>query len=386
MASLDLSVDFCGLRLSNPLVVAPAGITETADRIKRCEDAGAGAVVMKSYFEIEVSREIPTPAFRVLRHKLGASDSFTLYSFEQASHFDIQRYGDELTRATEACDIPIMASVSCVTDEGWREALQVCEEAGAAAIELNTSCPHGPYALGRGGIVQAAADTVKLGRSATSVPLVPKITPQLDDPAGAAIVLQEAGASGVVMFNRFTGLDIDLESLRPVMHGGYAGHGGPWALQYILRWLTATYPQLSIPIAASGGVSSGADLAKMILAGATVTQTCTAVVMEGYETIGRLLDGLREFMVSKGLRSLDDFRGIVCDRILGNDEVDRRRRLVATVNDELCVACGKCGQVCIYDAVEPGDTYSIIADNCTGCGLCAQLCPAGCIEMRPVSA
>jgi len=385
MSGLDLSVNYCGLTLKNPVVVAPAGITETADRIKRCEDAGAAAVVMKSYSDVKVMREFPTPAFRILRRRLGKLESHTLYSFEQASHFDIQRYGEELARAVASCDIPVMASLLCTTEDGWTEALRVCEQAGAAAIEVNTSCPHGPYALGKGGIVQAAVDIVKLGRSVTSLPLIAKVTPQLDDPPRAAVALEEAGACAVVMFNRFTGLDIDLDALRPVMHGGYAGHGGAWALQYVLRWLTAAYPRLHIPIAASGGVGSGVDLAKMILAGATVTQVCSAVIMEGYEVIGSFLDELQEFMVRKQFRSIEDFRGLVCDRILGNDEIDRRHLRVASIDTELCTACGKCEQVCISQAIKPEPTYAVIADNCSGCGLCAQLCPAGCIEMVPVT-
>jgi dihydroorotate dehydrogenase (fumarate) len=383
MHSPDLSVEFCSLRLKNPLVVAPAGISETVDRIKRCEDAGAGAVVMKSYSEVEVMRESPTPAFRVLRHQLGAMRSFTLYSYEQASHLDIQRYGAELAAAVGACDIPVLGSILCVTEDGWSEALKVCEQAGAPAVELNTSCPHGPYALGSGGIVQAAAETLQLARSVTSLPLIPKITPQLPNPPSAARALQEAGAAAVVMFNRFTALDIDIETMRPVMHGGYAGHGGPWALQYVLRWLSATYPHLTVPIAASGGVSCGEDVVKMILAGATVTQTCTAVVMEGYPVIGRLLTFLEEFMAAKGFEKLGAFRGAVCPHVLGQDEVDRRRLRLARVDPSRCVACGRCHDVCIYDAVTPGDTYAVVPTACSGCGLCAGVCPAQCIEMVP---
>lgn len=385
MSGLDLSVNYCGLTLKNPVVIAPAGITETVDRIKRCEDAGAAAVVMKSYSDVEVMREFPTPAFRILRRSLGKLDSFTLYSFEQASHFDIQRYGEELARAATSCEIPVMASLLCTTEEGWTEALRLCEQAGAAAIEVNTSCPHGLYALEKGGIIRAAADTVKMGRSVTNLPLIPKVTPQLDDPSSAAVALEEAGASAVVMFNRFTGLDIDLDTIRPVMHGGYAGHGGAWALQYVLRWLTAAYPRLHIPIAASGGAGSGTDLAKMILAGATVTQICSAVIMEGYEVIGRFLDELQEFMVRKQFRSVNELRGLVCDRILGNEEVDRHRLRVANIDAQLCTACGKCEQVCIYEAIKPEPAYAVIPEKCSGCGLCAQLCPAGCIEMVPVA-
>ncbi len=384
MSAPDLSVEFCGLRLNNPLVVAPAGITETADRIKRCEDAGAGAVVMKSYFELPVARSFPTPAFKLIHRAVADQRSSTLYSYEQASRFDLADYADELSRATAACDIPVMASVMCLSEEGWREALEACTQAGAAAIEINTSCPHGAYALDQGGVVEAAAQVIRLGRSLTDLPLIPKMSPQLTHPPSAAGALQQAGASAVVMFNRLTGLDIDLDALTPIMHGGYAGHGGPWMLHYTLRWLAATYPNLTIPIAASGGLAGAQDIVKLIAAGAQVTQTCTAVVTQGYEVITKMLRELRDLMETQGWDSPNDLRGIVCERIVAGEDVDRSRLNIASIDQEACTGCGRCHDVCIYDAVQPGEAYWIVADACSGCGLCTQLCPAHCIEMIPV--
>ena len=380
-----MSVEYCGLKLKNPLVVATAGITETVDRIKRCEDAGAAAVVMKSYFELPEARSFPTPAFKILRRSLGGKPSTTLYSYEQASHFALDEYAEELSCAAAACDIPVMASVMCVSEEGWQQALQACQQAEASAIEINTSCPHGAYALGQGGVVETAAQVIRLGRSLTDLPLIPKMSPQLTDPPSAARTLQRAGAAAVVMFNRFTGLDIDLDTLAPIMHGGYAGHGGAWMLHYTLRWLAATYPGVSIPIAASGGVTGAQDIAKLIAAGATVVQTCTAVVTQGYEVIGEMLGDLQRLMEIHGWSNIADLRGIVCDHIVAGEDVDRTRRKIASIDEETCTGCGKCHDICIYDAVKVGEAYSIVTDACSGCGLCAELCPVGCISMRSLA-
>jgi dihydroorotate dehydrogenase (fumarate) len=259
----------------------------------------------------------------------------------------------------------------------------VCDQAGASAIEINVSCPHGPYTLGEGDFLSAAADILALGRSVTSLPLIPKLTPQLTDPIQAARVLAQAGGSAVVMFNRFTGLDIDLDTLRPVMHGGYAGHGGPWALHYVLRWIAAAYPQLDLPIAASGGVSRGSDVAKAILAGATVVQSCTAIVLEGYPVITRLIQGLEEFMERHGFSTLADFRGVVCDRVLTAEEVDRTASRRATIDETRCTACGRCRQACIYEAVAGDEKYTVLPDRCSGCGLCVEICPVNCMALVP---
>jgi dihydroorotate dehydrogenase (fumarate) len=380
----DLSVEYCGVALRSPIVVAPAAISETAERLKRCEDHGAGAAVIKSYFEREVCRVAPTPRFEVLRRPLGRHETFTLYSYEQAHIYGLADFGRELARAASACEMPIFSSINCVTPEGWTEAARVSEQAGARLIELNVSCPHGVHAMSGADPLQAMTEALAAARARTTLPLVLKLTPQMANPVAAVVGLERAGASGVVMFNRLTGLDINLDTEAPILHGGYAGHGGPWALHLVLRWITETYPHTRLPLAASGGVSSGGDVAKLILAGATVVETCTAVVMNGYDVLPRLEQGLRQFMEAKGYERLAEFRGKVIPRILNMDQVHRRHDRYAAVDPERCTECGTCLRVCIYNAVNEGEPYAIAPETCDGCGLCAQLCPERCIEMRPI--
>ncbi|UCH34944.1 MAG: 4Fe-4S binding protein [Armatimonadota bacterium] len=386
MPDLSLATEYMGVSLANPLIVASAGITETADRLRRAEDAGAGAAVMKSWFEMDIVRQSPTPRFRLLRRGVPGFRSTTLYSFEQASGFDLDRYAEEVRRAKEILDMPVFASANCVSDRGWTEFAQAMEQAGADGLELNVSCPFGPQMLGQTVVQDEMVRVTRLVKSATRVPAATKITPQLANPVAAARAIQDAGADGLVMFNRFTGLDVDVERERPIMHGGYAGHGGPWALQYVLRWISATYPQVSVPIASSGGAADGADVVKLILCGATAVETCAAVVLGGWEVIPRLLQGLTDFMESKGYASPSAFRGKVCASVIPMEEVDRRRVAVAEIDAERCTACALCERVCIYDAAQPSnEKYAVLAEACSGCGLCEQVCPARAIAMSPVT-
>jgi dihydroorotate dehydrogenase (fumarate) len=385
MAAVDLTTHYMGLRLRNPLVAASAGITETRDRLRRAEDAGTGAAVMKSWFETAYARRSPTPRFRLLRRGRPGFRSTTLYSFEQASGFDLQRYAEEVRRAKESLEMPVIASANCVSDEGWVEWSRAMEQAGADAIEINASCPYGTQMLGQEVVTDTMTHATALVKQTVQTPAAIKMTPQLADPAAAAQAIEESGADGVVMFNRFTGLDVDLEREAPIMHGGYAGHGGAWMLQYVSRWISAAYQRLRIPIAASGGVAESDDAVKLILCGATVVETCAAVVVGGWEVIPRLLDGLTQFMESKGYVSPADFRGKVCGRILPSEEVDRRRVAVAAIDESACSSCGLCERVCIYGAAQAGDgTYVIAAETCAGCGLCEQVCPRGAIRMEGV--
>lgn len=336
----DLSANFAGLKLSSPIIVASAGITETIERMKRCQDHGAGAVVMKSYFEEVVSRRSPTPRFKIIHHNLGNYRSFTLYSYEQASEWDIYRYADEVSRAKAKLKIKVIPSINCCTDEGWIESAKILEQAGADAIELNTSCPHGSITFRGKAVEETIFHSVRLVRESVNVPLIAKISPMLTSPIGVVKELENIGVNAVTIFNRMTGLDIDIDTERPVMHGGYAGHGGPWAIHYALRWISEIRPKVNIDIAGSGGVTDWRDVVKYILAGANVVQVCTAIIINGYEVIEELLRGLDKHMDSKGYERIDDFIGKASRHVLGTTEIDRRKKAVALINyDEHLPPC-----------------------------------------------
>jgi len=373
----NLSTTYAKLTLRTPVIVASAGITGTVERLQRCEENGAGAVVTKSLFQKEVCRIAPTPRFKIVKHE----NTFTLYSYEQASEFDPQEYAEFIFKAKQKLNIPVIASINCYTDEAWLEYSKLMEQAGADAIELNLSCPHGVHIMSGMDVIEEMVHTTKLVKSSAKIPVIPKMTPQSTNPGSDALRLDQAGADGLVMFNRFTGLDIDIEKEAPILHGGYAGHGGPWAIMYGLRWISAVAPKVKCSISASGGAMNGEDVVKYILAGASAVQVCTTVILNGYGVINKINKYLEEYMERKGYNTIDDFKGKVCSRILDMDSVDRTHWAVAKINKEKCTSCGKCFTVCIYDAIEKDDGKFKVNQNCDGCGLCAELCPVKAISM-----
>ncbi len=380
----DLSVHYAGMELDNPVVLSPAGITETVKRIKKAERAGCGAVVMKTLFEDEVTRKSPTPRFRVITRRKGSPPSLVLYSYEQASPFDPDRYALELREAKKQVQIPIIASIGCERDDSWGRYATLVEEAGADAIELNVSCPHGRTLLESGDIAGEMCRVTELVRDHVWIPIIPKMTPQLSDPASVARRIERSGADGLVMFNRFTGLDIDLKTRKPIMHGGFAGHGGPWSIYYVLRWLIETSPLVSIPIAASGGIWSGEDVTKVISCGATVAQICSSVVLNGYAKIHSIVKELAEVLVGMGADSISEIRGSAWGNVLSLDEIDRTKRFSASVNPSLCTGCRICERVCIYDAITVKARMAEVGDGCEGCGLCVEVCPTNAITLKPL--
>ncbi|MDK2878233.1 MAG: hypothetical protein PWR06_949 [Thermoanaerobacteraceae bacterium] len=379
----DISTTYLGLKLESPLIAASSGITGTVERMKRAQEQGIGAVVVKSMFENSISRESPTPRFKIINRNLKSQRSFVFYSYEQASEFDIDRYAEEIYRAKKELSIPVIPSINCITDDGWKEYAKKMEEAGADALELNVSCPHGSIIFtGKDNVADEMVRITRMVRQTVQIPITVKMSAQLTAPLIVAKGLQDAGTDGVVMFNRLVGLDIDIDEEKPILHGGYAGHGGPWAIHYPLRWISEASPVLNIDICGTSGVANYADVVKYILAGAKAVEFCTAIFLEGYVIIKEFNKGLGEWMDKKGYKSIEDFRGKVSGKaILGTNEIDRRHGKVALIDEQKCIACGKCEKVCLYDSVVPSGGKFKIKDTCDGCGMCVQVCPVKAIEM-----
>lgn len=379
---MDLSCEYVGLKLKNPVIVASSGLAENLKNMKKAEEHGAACVVVKSFFEEKVCRISPTPRFEIIERKMGKLRSQTFYSFEQASPFEADEYFEEVRKAVNTISIPVVPSINCITDDGWKKYSKMAEQAGAPALELNVSCPHGSISFRGGDVEEKILSVAKIVRDNVKIPLIVKLPMQLSSPLSMAKMLERIGINGVVMFNRLTGLDIDLENERPIMHGGYAGHGGPWALNYVLRWIANSSPHLDLSIAASGGVGSGEDIIKYIYAGADVVEVCSLIYLVGYEAIDILLDQIKKFMEKKSYTDLSQFRGKISGKaILGNEEIDRRHLFKAKIDPTLCTSCGVCKNVCIYDAPYPSGKTYIVGDLCDGCGLCVKLCPTKAITM-----
>jgi dihydroorotate dehydrogenase subfamily 1 len=334
-----LKTSFVGLTLPSPLIAGSAAITKDLDQMRRAEDAGAGAVIMKGFSDIEAMRKSPAPRYRVIEHEMADRDAFTFYSYEQASHFDIHDYAAEVARTVEALSIPVIPNIDCQCVESWLEATRIVAEAGPAAIEANVSCPHGSIAFSGQDVERRILEVVEELRRAIDLPLIIKLTPQLTSPMSFVKAIEEIGAEGVTMFNRFTGLEVDVETGRPVMHGGYAGHGGPWARNFVLRWVNTVSPGTDLQISASGGVSEAEHALAYIMAGAQTVQVCTGIYLEGFEILTRLNAQLLEFMEARGLETLDEIRGELTERITPLDQVDRRHLVVADIQPRGTAPC-----------------------------------------------
>jgi dihydroorotate dehydrogenase (fumarate) len=305
---MELSTNYMGLELRNPLVASASPLSHTVDGVRRLVDAGVGAVVLHSLFEEQVREEA------VLNARLAeaGTESFaeSLSYFPEAAEEDLgpRRHLSLLQRAAAAVDVPVIGSLNGVTPGGWTEYARAMQDAGAAAIELNIYyLPGDPRTPGRD-VEQRHVDVLLRVKAAVTVPVAVKLSPYFSSPGELALRLDEAGADALVLFNRFLQPDIDPELLAVVPTVALSN---PLDAGLPRTWIALLRGRVRAALAATTGVESPADVAKFLLAGADVVMTASALLRHGPAHVTELLDGLSEWMARKGFRAVDEVRGML---------------------------------------------------------------------------
>jgi dihydroorotate dehydrogenase (fumarate) len=303
---INFSTQYLGLKLSGPIVVSSTPLSENIDNVCRMEEAGASAIVLTSLFEEQLeleSRALDEDLSRGTESFAESLDYLPDLSDYRMSH---EVYLEYLKRAKAAVKIPIMASLNGATTGGWVRYAKEMEQAGADAIELNT------YALATNRSQTSAELELQLLELVDSVcnavkaPVAVKLSQSFTSVPHLVARLEDAGARGVVLFNRFYQPDFDIETLevRPTLH-----FSTPSELLPRLHWAAILYGHLNIDLAISGGVHSAEDVLKGIMAGAGITMMCSALHIHGIEHIGRVLTDVRYWLEKREYSSLWETRG-----------------------------------------------------------------------------
>ncbi|HEX6238359.1 MAG TPA: dihydroorotate dehydrogenase-like protein [Acidimicrobiales bacterium] len=303
----ELSTTYLGLPLSSPVVASAGPLTGEVDTCRRLAEAGAAALVMPSLFEEEILRE-EVGLTRALEagseHFAEALDYFPTVS--EIAHAG-DRYARRLGEIKESVDVPVVASLNAVSPGGWVRWAGHLVEAGADAIELN------PYAVAAdpdrsaADVEDAHLSVVAAVRGAVDVPLAVKLAPYYSSLAHFARRVVEAGADGLVLFNRFYQPDIDLEALDVVPRVELSSG---WELRLPLRWIAILRPLLpTASLGATSGIESGTDVVKALAVGADVAMTTSAVLRHGPEHVATIVDGLRTWLDEHEYTSADQLRG-----------------------------------------------------------------------------
>ncbi|MCA9771260.1 MAG: dihydroorotate dehydrogenase-like protein [Myxococcales bacterium] len=324
----DMSTRYLGLYLHSPVIAAPSPLTHDVDSICRLVEAGVGAVVLPSLFEEQIEHD----EMEVHRlHQFGAE------SFPEAANYFPElddyntgsgRYLKLVTHAKAAAGVPVIASLNGTTRGGWVDHARAIEEAGADALELNIyHIATDPHVSGTQ-VEDRYVDLVRAVRAEVEIPLAVKIGPFLSSPAHVARRLVEAGAEGLVLFNRFLQPDIDLEKLevRPDLH-----LSTPEELRLALRWIAILKGQVPASFAATGGPHSWEDVVKALLVGADAVMMASALLKHGPEHVRGVLDGARFWMEEKGYTGVEQMKGSMSHASCPNPAAFERSNYMKTL-------------------------------------------------------
>lgn len=302
----DLSTTYLGLKLANPLMPGASPLVDSLDRVRALQDAGASAIVMHSLFEEQIDREMKAEYAHLHRHEDVFAEAAGFFPESDTYALGPQEYLEHIRRVKEACRIPVIASLNATQLGGWVEYANLIQQAGADALELNLYYLATDAAVSGEEVESDALEIVRTVKAGVKIPVAVKLSPFFSSLAHFAKGLEEAGADGLVLFNRFYQPDIDLEELEVLPKLDLST---PEELRLRLRWLAILFGQVKLPLACTGGVHSAADVAKSILAGADVVQVVSAVLKHQPGHLRTLLDGLEKWMQEKEYESVAQMRG-----------------------------------------------------------------------------
>ena len=308
---MDITTRYLGFKLRSPLVPAASPLCDDLDNLKRLEDAGAGAVVLPSLFEEQLRADRAEMAERLEQGTESFAEALTY--FPEPSEFKVgpETYLEHIHAAKSALKIPVIASLNGSTPGGWTDYARQIGQAGADAIELNIYAIPTDPSLPAARIEHTYEQIVRSVKAQVSIPVAVKLGPYFTNFAHMAARLDEAGADGLVLFNRFYQPDIDLENLEVVPNILLST---PMAMRLPLRWIAILFGRIRADLAATSGIHRATDALKMLMAGAAVATMASALLRHGIHHLAAVEEEMLQWMEEHEYESIDQLRGSMSQR------------------------------------------------------------------------
>ncbi|MFV2032490.1 MAG: NAD-dependent dihydropyrimidine dehydrogenase subunit PreA [Gammaproteobacteria bacterium] len=402
----NLTANFIGIESPNPFWLASAPPTDKAYNVIRAFEAGWGGVVWKTL------GEDGPPLVNVNGPRYGAwhSGDRRLMGFNNIELITDRPLDTNLREITEVKkDWPDRAMIVSLMvpceEKAWKDILLRVEDTGADGIELNFGCPHGMSERGMGSAVGQVPEYVEMVtrwcKQHSTMPVIVKLTPNITDIRQSARAAHSGGADAVSMINTINSIisvDLDSFTINPSTggkgtHGGYCGPAvKPIALNMVAE-VARDEETRGLPISGIGGITTWRDAVDFIALGAGNVQVCTAAMTYGFKIVDDMIDGLSDFMDTKGIRSVDEIVGKAVDKVTDWQYLDLNYIVKAQIDQDSCIKCGRCHIVCedtshqaITQEKDGSRHFEVIDEECVGCNLCVSVCPVeDCITLRQLS-
>ena len=303
---MDLTTNYMGLKLKNPLVAGASPLSYELSGIKKLEDAGAAAVVLYSLFEEQIQHEARELDYYTSQGTESFAESLSYFPEAEDYNLGPDQYLELIRKAKEATSIPVIASLNGVSGGGWVDFARKMQQAGADAIELNVYLLSTNSEVSGAQIETVYGDILKAVKGCVSIPVAMKLSPFFSSLPNMARKLDEAGANALVLFNRFYQPDINLDELtvEPKVRLSNPGDN-----LLPLRWIAILYGHVQASLAATGGNHTAEDVLKTLMAGADVAQLCAVLLKNGAGAIGKILDDMQSWMTEHEYDSIDMMKG-----------------------------------------------------------------------------
>lgn len=301
--NIDLSTKFVGLELKNPLIVSSSSLTMSIDNIKKCEEAGAGAVVLKSVFEEQ---------FIDKQKNSNIDHDYIQDLYKEKVLIDLDDYLSLIENTKKEVDIPVIASLNCISNnKNYSNYIKQIEKAGADALEVNIAIMPKNFKQTPYEIETHLFKIIYEINQSIKIPVIAKIGPFYTSIPRIAKGLKINGASAIVLFNRFYQPEIDTDEMRFCSKNRYSSPGD---LNIALRWISILYNEVDAELVGATGVHDGLSVVKLLLSGATVIEFSSVLYLEGIEYVQTIINGLIEWMKENNYQKIEDFRGLLCQK------------------------------------------------------------------------
>ena len=327
---MDLSTNYMGFKLKNPIVPSASPLSKSIDNVKRLEDAGASAIVVYSLFEEQITHESNELDHYLSYGTESFAESLSYFPSQEEYNYGPDEYLEHIRKIKDTIDIPVFGSLNGISSGGWMKYARLIQEAGADGIELNVYyIPTDLEMDGKSVEDIYVRDLIEVKQN-LEIPVAMKLSPYFSSLPNVAKKLEIAGADALVLFNRFYQPDFDLEKLEVVPNLELSGN---WEMRLPLRWIAILYGRIKISFAATTGIHNFHDALKVIMAGADVANMCSELLHNGIGRIAEVLKDMELWMIEKEYESIEQMKGSMSQKSVADPSSFERANYMKILNN-----------------------------------------------------